>query len=334
LQSGKSVWHARLSGAASHDESEKWLPGSRVRVAGICLIESTPSDATGVAPMLFRLLVRSPADVQLLRPPSWWTMERVQRGVALLLVAVAFAVAWVLVLRRRVRAQTGIIRQQLERETVHEERARIARELHDTLQQELIGIGLQLDVAAAQLGEAPESAQRSLERARNMIRHSQDEARQSIWDLRSRALETGGLVCALNDLLPSMAIGSRACLDIVCHGQPCRLPRWFETNLLRIAQEAVANALKHAAPEHIRVEMDYGKDALKLCVSDDGCGFSAPGSISINAGHFGLLGMRERAEKISARLELHSRPGEGTIICVTAPIPAAANSVLKEVRSA
>jgi signal transduction histidine kinase len=321
LRADKTVWHARLASGGAKRMLGHLQPGSLLGIAGICLIRSSPIETAGVAPLSFTLLLRGPGDVQVLHAPSWWTLERVRHGLALTLAAVSLAFIWVVVLRRRVHGQTEIIRRQLARETIHEERARIARELHDTLQQELIGISLQLDVAAAQMAERPEAAERALELARGMVRHSQDEARQSIWDLRSRALETGGLICALKELLPPLAIGSRAQVDITARGEARALPRWFEINLLRIAQEAVTNARKHAAARRIGVELDYAGDTVRVRISDDGCGFNAGESVSIHAGHFGLLGMRERAEKIGARLEVHSCPGEGTIVCVTAPIP-------------
>jgi signal transduction histidine kinase len=333
LQTDETVWHARLPGGYAQAGAETVPLGSLLRVAGICLIKSSPIEVAGVAPLSFNLLARSPQDVRVLRPASWWTVERVHRGLVLMLAVAALAAAWVAILRRRVRAQTEIIRRQLERETVHEERARIARELHDTLQQELIGIGLQLDAVAVQLNGDSEPVRCSLHRARHMVRHSQDEARQSIWDLRSRALETGGLVRALKELLPPMAGRSPARLEIQCQGRPRPLPRWFETNLLRIAQEATANALKHGVPGTVRVELEYAAESVTLRVSDDGCGFNARESISIEAGHFGLLGMRERAEKISARIELQSAPGAGTLVCVTAPMPPTAAKVTQRTGS-
>jgi signal transduction histidine kinase len=230
------------------------------------------------------------------------------------------AITWIVVLNSRVRAQTGIIRETIQREAVLEERTRISRELHDTLQQALAGLHLQLDAGITFLDVAPEKVRDALFVSRAMVDHSQSEARRSIWDLRSHVLETGGLTGAFQELIAPSARGSNTRIELRVVGEPRRLPMSVETNVLRIGQEAVTNALKHAGAGLIQVELVYRPGECLLRISDDGGGFDPSVSVS-HLGHFGLLGMRERAGKIKGRLQIQSRPGGGTVIELTVPIP-------------
>ena len=135
---------------------------------------------------------------------------------------------WVVVLGRRLQEQMAVIRQKLRSSAVLEERNRIARELHDTLEQELAGITMQLDLAVDCFQQAPRIAQQALETARNMSRHSMVEARRSVWDLRCQLLEDGDLVfrsgpdCRASHRTRAArrwTQGSRA-LPFACPGQP------------------------------------------------------------------------------------------------------------------
>ena len=182
--------------------------------------------------------------------------------------------AWVFVLDRRVRQQTAIIQQKIQREAVLEERTRIAREFHDTLEQELAAITIQLDTVAAQFDDAPDVARQMLELARTMSRRSLFEARRSVWDLRSHLLENSNLVTALSRS-DQTHVRQRAHVQIAVQtsGQPRKLAAPVENNLLRIAQEALANALKHAHATQIIVKLDYEPDRVCLRICDDGVGF-------------------------------------------------------------
>ena len=167
---------------------------SRVQATGICLVRSGGLWQT---PQSFRLLLRLPGDIFVLSTPSWWNSRH-----TLLLLGVTGAVllavmVWVVVLGRRLREQMTLIRQKLRSGAVLEERNRIARELHDTLEQELAGITMQLDLAVDCFQQAPSVAQHALETARDMSRHSMIEARRSVWDLRCQLLQDGDLVSAL-----------------------------------------------------------------------------------------------------------------------------------------
>ena len=114
-------------------------------------------------------------------------------------------------------------------------------------------------------------------------------------------------------------------LDV--RGSAGRLDARVESDLFRVAQEAVANAIHHAAPSKIEITLDYGPESVTLSVQDDGCGFDA--SSAPPRGHFGLMGMQERAKQQHARLIIESRPGAGTKVSLKIPASPASNSGLK-----
>ncbi len=222
--------------------------------------------------------------------------------------------AGMLVLGRKVREQMAIIREKLQHGAVLEERNRIARELHDTLEQELAGITMQLDLAVDCFRQAPPVAFRALDAARNMSRHSMVEARRSVWDLRCDLLEQGDLPSALGRIVRPLDPDASDRVYVNVSGMPVRLDGKIEMNLLRIGQEAVANAFKHGHASQVQIQLQYASNKVILKVSDDGRGFN-PGD-SNSAGHFGLLDMRERAEALGSRLQIESAPGRGTDITV------------------
>jgi signal transduction histidine kinase len=222
--------------------------------------------------------------------------------------------AWVVVLGRRLQEQMAVIRQKLRMSAVLEERNRIARELHDTLEQELAGITMQLDLAADCFQQAPRVAQQALETARYMSRHSMVEARRSVWDLRCQLLEDGDLVSALARIVEPLVPREQTKVNFKIQGSPVRLPGPVEMNLLRIGQEAVANAVKHGRARQVFIELGYAPALVCLTVSDDGQGFAA--GQSSPTGHFGLLDMRERAQSMGSLLRVESEPGRGTRIAV------------------
>ncbi len=103
----------------------------------------------------------------------------------------------------------------------------------------------------------------------------------------------------------------------VSTGVPRTIPPLIASSLLRIGQEAIANAVRHADPKHLEILLGYGKNSVRLAITDDGNGFVKSGGLL----GFGLRGMRTRAARVSAKLEILSQPGEGTRVEVTAPLP-------------
>lgn len=307
-------------------------PGSLVRVTGVCLnrrieplwpaFKLRPLDALVAPPdSVFRLLLAGADDLVVVRAPAWWTPARTWMLAGAVAMVAAAVIGWNASLRRRVETQTEIIRTQATREAVQEDRTRIARELHDTLEQELTGIAVQLDAASDRLPEsAPAAAAAALDSARTLLRHTRREARRSVWDLRATLLEEGDLASALQAV--AQQLGASPAIRVTTVGERRRLAAVVENNLLRIGTEAMTNAVKHAGATTIDVQLSFDSGEVRLDVVDDGRGFDASRSTTLAAGHFGLLGMRERAERLGARFSLDSRPGAGTRVAVGVPLAA------------
>jgi ligand-binding sensor domain-containing protein/two-component sensor histidine kinase len=203
---------------------------------------------------------------------------------------------------------------------VAQERVRMAREIHDTLAQGLVGISHQLDALSMKLHEDVDVAQQHLDLARRMARHSLTEARRSVFDLRSSELEKKDLQATLSASAPLWGAGSRVEIKVEVPDVAHSLPADVEQHLLRIAQEAVANAVRHAKATVILVQLEIAGRFLKLRVNDNGQGFQATTAFSLFTGHFGIRGMRERTERLGGEFALISGPGAGTSVEVTVPL--------------
>lgn len=303
-------------------------PQAVARFTGICVTDAElafrPGD--GWRPRSFRLLLRSPEDVAIIAQPPWWTFERIAFVAACLLAVLLGALSWVGALHRQVGKATARVKEQVEREALLEERNRLARDIHDTLAQGYVGTAFQLEALDAKLQDAPAAIRRHLEGAQAMVRHGIAEARRSVVALRGQGDGAVASLSGLRDYAEMLASQSRAQLHWECRGEPPALSTLAEVNLVRIAQEAIANAVHHGDPEHLWVTLSSQAGAVMLEVADDGRGFDTNAEAPYRQpGHFGLLGMRERAREMGARLQISARPGGGTRVAVHIPAaPAAA----------
>lgn len=298
-----------------------WLPGSVVRVSGVCSVSTDEGGPLGGLwlPRSFQLLLRSPADLAVLQAPPWWNAERVAWFLSgFLAVAVGAVAVVMLASKRRLREQEHR-RAMAEAEfaAILSERNRVAREVHDTLSQGLGAISVHLELARRYAGEISAQARQHLATAHKLARDSLAEARVSIWNMRSHVLERSDLADALDDILRRLAGGTSAEPLMRVEGARRRLPPVVENNLLRIGQEAITNAVKHAQAAHITVTLAFDRRSVRLVVEDDGVGFApeAPGAAEQRS--FGLIGMRERVGMLNGELEIRSGPGQGTRISVT-----------------
>ncbi|MBK8093917.1 MAG: sensor histidine kinase [Verrucomicrobiaceae bacterium] len=298
---------------------EDYAPGTTLRLTGICELISDrplviPRNATG-----FRILLRQPADILVLARPSWWNEQHALWVLGIVGLLALMIAAWALALQFIVRRQSRMIRQHAEKQGTMEERQRIARDLHDTLEQELVGVNMLLDSTSMKMnGEKPAEATETLDLARRLLRRAREDSRSTIRELRSVTLEQRGLSAAIEELLKPLATAAGARFTVQTIGLPARLPGTMELNLLRLAQEAVSNAGKHSGAKNIDLRLQYTDSQVLLEVHDDGHGFDLH-TLGADGGHFGLSGMRERAEKINGQLRLQSEPGMGTTVSVTAP---------------
>ena len=199
------------------------------------------------------------------------------------------------------------------------ERSRLAREIHDTLLQSQVGLTLQFDIIAQRLDRSPEAAKALLARLREDVERYIREARESIWDMRSSALTSRTLVDALRDTCNSANEYHLARCEFRLTGQSTDL-KLAARRVLRIAREAVMNALRHAEATRIAVTLECADSAMRLGVADDGRGFDPDVSRRLNGDHWGLVDIHERARLGGGRVTVQSRPGEGTRIEAVFPL--------------
>ena len=331
LTSSNSVFTATFENTKTDDHLKSLNIGAQVALTGVFVAKPPGMWIPGVAqsrvpsttkisalpPESIKILLPSLADISIIHQPSWWTLPRLIWTLCFMSLVLIAGLAWVMMLDRRVRQQTQIIQQKVWREGMLEERDRIAREFHDTLEQELAAINIQLGTVEAQFRQSPQVAFQQLELARNMTRHSLSEARRSVWDLRSHLLENSNLVTALEEMVAPLSANTEIKISVQSFGKAVKLPALIEHNVLRIAQEATVNAVNHSRAKKIVVSLYYTPRQIRLIVRDDGIGFDPKAVGSLHGGHFGLLNMRERAEKIGAHFFLKTDIGSGTEIIVT-----------------
>jgi signal transduction histidine kinase len=196
-----------------------------------------------------------------------------------------------------------------------EERAHLARELHDSVTQALFSMTLVARSIELLLERDPDAARAQLTQLRELQREALAEMRALIFELRPGNVEQDGLARALRT--HSAALQGRIGLPIVVDSDiEERLPLEIEETLYRISQEALHNVVKHAAARQVRLEIRRAGEGVRLRIEDDGKGFD-PGAVP--DGHLGIAGMRARAAKIDASLECRSEPGRGTTIEVFVP---------------
>jgi two-component system NarL family sensor kinase len=198
-----------------------------------------------------------------------------------------------------------------------EERSRLAREIHDTLAQGLTAIILQLESAQRNLESHPERSRERLERALAAARESLEDARRSVLDLRTAPLAGRPLAAALAALGRAFTAETGVRVHVRAGPLPA-LPLRVEAELYRLAQEALANVRRHARARDVTVDLRAAAGRLRLSLRDDGRGFEPR---RIAAGHYGILGMRERVRLLGGRLRVASRPGQGTTLSVSIPLP-------------
>jgi signal transduction histidine kinase len=203
-----------------------------------------------------------------------------------------------------------------------EERSRLSRELHDDTVQALIAMEQRLQLAqhAVERGDAG-GALKTLQSTRELAQQTLDELRRLIRALRPLYLEDLGFMPALETLVRE-ARSQGLSPEIRVEGEARRLPQATELIAFRVAQEALTNAMQHARASQVTLTVSFGEHDLKLSVEDDGAGFVMPETPDTltQAGHLGLVGMRERVLLAGGRLDIRSQPGSGTRVTASFPV--------------
>jgi len=223
--------------------------------------------------------------------------------VALLAVVGIVATTW----------RLHLIRVRRQFSSVLGERLRLSREIHDTLLQSLVGVALQCDALADDI-EKEGPARVQFRRLRREVEEHIRDARQVIWNLRSPLKDQNDLVAALQRVGDQAVAGTRTTFDLRVSGDPKPCTDDVREQLLRIGQEAILNAVRHAHATQITMHIEYAEDTIVLRVIDDGRGFMYD-EVALEGGrHYGLLSMRERAETSGGRFRIVSRVGAGTTV--------------------
>jgi signal transduction histidine kinase len=194
--------------------------------------------------------------------------------------------------------------------SVVDERNRLARELHDAVSQKLFGLVLSAETVSALIESDPDEAQTQLLRLQGLAREAMEEMRSLIFELRPAALESEGLAPTLRKHVDVLRRVYRTEIDLRIAGSP-RLAPGADAEVLRIAQEALQNALRHAQAQRIEVSLGAANGHVQLTVADDGIGFD-PAAPNLRSRRLGLTSMEERARAVGGRLEITSEPGAGT----------------------
>jgi signal transduction histidine kinase len=336
--------------------------GSLVEVTGICLIESDGvNDIGDLKIKSVRMLLPNSFDARILKKPSWLTPRHLLASLGVVFGVLLLVAAWSVMvsknnlilkslvreketaqhelqeahdqLEERVQERTAQLKVEMTARKESElgfravltERTRLAQELHDTLEQTMTGIALQLDLVANLADKNPGNASHHLKLARSLMRQSQEDLRHSVWGLRSRATEQFNLASALLTNGRQIADGAGIAIEVETIGVAVPLSEVAEENLLRIGQEAITNVVKHSGATKVKIELEYTANKVILRIKDDGKGFTPDNCSGPSDGHFGLLGIRERAERLNGRVEFDSVPRKGTLIRVEIPVSEAIN---------
>jgi signal transduction histidine kinase len=287
------------------------IAGSRLRVTGIAQITSAGAFVPLQEEDKLLLRLRSPDDIAIDALPPWWTTPRVTMAAAAIIAAMLAIYARARSKRRREQET-----QRREFEAVLSERGRFAREIHDSLAQGLTSISLQLECVRDEVVTDPDKARAHLETARSLVRDSLREARRTVWNLRPLALGEADLATALQRFANDLTRDGKVSCSQEIEGTPRPLPADHESALLRIGQESLTNAVRHAAPNKIVVRLRFGNDWVTLAVRDDGRGFDVAERVGKG---YGLTGMHERVAALGGSLSIDSKPGEGTEVSATLP---------------
>ncbi len=247
-------------------------------------------------------------------PPAFW-----QTGwFALVCLALALGLVWMLIRWRVAAARAGL--QRVYRARIME-RERIARDLHDTLLQSMQALMFMVEAARARLERGEdEAAKAGLSRVVTQANAGLVEGRDRIRELRQEAAEPQDLAATLGELPNTLALPPEIAYAFNARGKPIRWEATEQDEVCRIVREAVANAVRHAGARSITVSVVYGWLGTAVEVRDDGCGID-PALLASGQreGHWGLVGMRERARGLGARLSMASRPGQGTVVRLYLP---------------
>jgi signal transduction histidine kinase len=281
-----------------------WTDASRRRVAYY----------TNLAPGQYRFRVQAfdmnlPDRVTEASLAIYWKTRFYRTGWFLLVVAAVVVASVLAAWRLRLRQVHARFR------AVLEERNRVAREMHDTVIQGCTGVSALLE---AVVSVGPDSRGELIDAARSQVRSTVDEARRAVWNLRQSSA-TADVTAQIEQMAKQASQASHVPVRIERSGRKAVLDPAVEHDVLMVAREAVHNAVRHGRPSEVRISVHCSGERLQMRVNDNGCGFDPLEVAGGAAEHFGILGMRERTERMGGRFEIRSAPGAGTELVVEVP---------------
>jgi signal transduction histidine kinase len=301
LDDGEQSFRAIVSAGGSHSPVRSLGKNSVLRLRGICVVD--PAYTHNLT--AFVILLPSTEGIEVVAGPPWWSMRYLMAsGFLMLMIALLAYLLYLRVMHWKLRA-------------VLAERERLAHEMHDTIAQSFAGIGFQLQAIRNQIPSDAHHLHQQLDLASDLAQRSHEEARRSIAMLRPESFESAGLLSVLNSYATKLVEGGAVTVTAASTGNVSAVPVRTKDTLFRIGQEAIANAIRHAKSSEIRIDIRCQDGTVRLAVEDNGAGFTPSGESK----GFGLVGMRKRAEGISATLRVQSEPGRGTRVEVIAPLP-------------
>jgi signal transduction histidine kinase len=293
---------------------------SQVEITGICNVRELEKAVWYYQPRSFDLLMRSARDVEVLQRPPWLNASRLWQILSVMAFLLGTAGIWVWALRKEVSRKGELIKHQSSQVAVMRERTRIARDLHDTVEQGLTGLSLQLKALETSPQNLPEKIRTGLQFAQRILGNTKALTHYAVQELRQGVSESETLKAGLGR---TAEFWNRTGALKVVLGFPeaaPALPKTLVAPLLAIAREAMTNAVKHGQATSIAVEVAFHSGTVVLNIKDNGRGFEPGDASGGDTGHFGLQGMSERIHEYGGHLVLRSHAGQGTEVEVTAPI--------------
>jgi len=294
--------------------------GSEIEVTGAVLVNTGNWNPLDPFPRIdgFTLVPRSPADVRVIRTPSWWTARRLAFVVAALFSLIVFFSVYnrtlAAIVKQRSRQLFKSEVSKIESDLRIDERTRLATEIHDAISQTLTGVSFQIDAAAKTLASDTSASARFLAIARRTLLSCREELRRCIWDLRSDTLGMDDFSEAVEKTVRQGTGDAKLSVRFAIRRE--KLSDSTAHAILCVVRELAVNAARHGKARNIKIAGSLDNDGIKLSVTDDGCGFDPAARPGPAEGHFGLQGTMERLSTIGGTMHIESSPGNGTKVTV------------------
>ena len=299
--------------------------GCKVSIAGTCVVETENWRPYMAFPHVssVKLIVRTPADVLIVSRPPWWTKEKLLCLVSSLVLVILVFFVWNRWLNRLVaRRSRALVKEQLalaEAELKVGERTRLAIELHDSLSQNLAAVACQVSATKSAVKVSADETLGNLNVVERMLLSCRTELRRCLWDLRNDAFDERNMTDVIRKVLAPVL--GKAELQVRFNVSRARLDDSILHSVICVIRELTANAVVHGRATHVSVAGDLDGDTLAFSVSENGRGFDSALCDGPAEGHFGLVGIRERVDRLCGTFLIESQPGKGSYAKIAFRLP-------------